>query len=73
VEQRVADAFHQIQTVGGPETVRTKLEDLAHRTQADELMITSNIFSHDERKRSFERVAKIFELTPGPLTTSSAE
>jgi luciferase family oxidoreductase group 1 len=63
VEQRIAEAFLQIQTVGGPETVRAKLENLASRTQADEVMITSNIFSHEERKRSFERVANVFELT----------
>jgi luciferase family oxidoreductase group 1 len=62
MEQQIADAFLQIQTVGGPETVRRKLEELAERTQADEIMITSNIFSHEERKKSFSRVAEIFDL-----------
>lgn len=63
MEQRIADAFLQIQTVGGPDTVRRKLEELAERTQADEIMITSNIYNHEERKRSFSRVADVFELS----------
>lgn len=64
VEQRIAEAFHQIQTVGGPDTVREKLEHLAERTRADEIMVTSNIYDHQERKRSFDRVASIFDLAP---------
>jgi luciferase family oxidoreductase group 1 len=62
MEQRIAEAFLQIQSVGGPETVRRKLEELAERTRADEIMITSNIYSHEERKRSFERVAGVFDM-----------
>jgi luciferase family oxidoreductase group 1 len=70
MEQRIADAFLQIQTVGGPETVRRKLEDLAARTQADEIMITSNIYDHEERKRSFQRAADVFELATQTSATS---
>ena len=66
MEQRIADAFLQIQTVGGPDTVRRKLEELVERTRADELMITSNIFGHEERKRSFERIAEVFRLPRPP-------
>jgi luciferase family oxidoreductase group 1 len=43
--------------VGGPQTVRAKMDDFVRRTGADELMITANIFDHGKRKRSFEIVA----------------
>jgi luciferase family oxidoreductase group 1 len=62
VEQRIAETFLQIQTVGRPDTIREKLEHLADRTQANEIMITTNVFDHEERKRSFERVANVFNL-----------
>ncbi len=71
MEQRVADAFLQIQTVGGPETVRQKLEALAERTRADEIMVTSNIFDHEERKRSFSRIAETFGITQATAGSSS--
>ena len=43
--------------VGSPETVRRGLEAFAERTGADELMVTSQIFDHAARLRSFEIVA----------------
>jgi luciferase family oxidoreductase group 1 len=60
---------HSCAIVGGPETVRAGLDGFVRRTGADELMITANIFDHDQRKRSFEIVAALhggmrFELTP---------
>ena len=44
--------------VGGRDTVRRGLDDFIHRTGADELMVTANIFDHSKRKRSFEIVAE---------------
>ncbi|TVR74207.1 MAG: LLM class flavin-dependent oxidoreductase [Sphaerobacteraceae bacterium] len=70
MEERIGEAFLQIQTVGGPDTVRQKLETLAERTRADEIMVTSNIFSHEERKRSFDRIATVFDLTSRKAETS---
>ena len=45
--------------VGGrhPETVRQGLEAFVDRTGADELMVTSQIFDHDARLRSYEITA----------------
>jgi luciferase family oxidoreductase group 1 len=43
--------------VGSSETVRRGLEAFAHRTGADELMVTSQIFDHDARLRSYEITA----------------
>ena len=47
--------------VGGPETVRAGLEAFAARTGADELMVTSNIFDHAKRKRSFSILAEVHD------------
>jgi luciferase family oxidoreductase group 1 len=45
--------------VGGPETVRRKLESFLAETQADELIITSNPYEHAARLHSYEIVAGI--------------
>jgi luciferase family oxidoreductase group 1 len=49
--------------VGSPATVKRALRDIVERTEADELMITAQIFDHSARLRSFEIVAE----TRGPL------
>jgi luciferase family oxidoreductase group 1 len=45
--------------VGGPDTVRRELEAFIASTNADELMITSHIYDHDARLRSYEIVAGV--------------
>jgi luciferase family oxidoreductase group 1 len=45
--------------VGSAETVRRGLESFVEVTQADELMVTAQIFSHAARLRSFEIVAGV--------------
>ena len=45
--------------VGGPDTVRVRLEAFVARTGADELMITSHIHDHTARMRSYEIVASL--------------
>ena len=47
--------------VGSPETVRAGLEAFAELTRADELMLTSQIYEHAARLRSFEIVASVRE------------
>jgi luciferase family oxidoreductase group 1 len=44
--------------VGSPETVRRGLADFIARTGADELMVTSQMFDHAARLRSFEITAQ---------------
>jgi luciferase family oxidoreductase group 1 len=44
--------------VGSPETVRAGLEALIAETQADELMIVSDVYDHGARLRSFELIAE---------------
>jgi luciferase family oxidoreductase group 1 len=45
--------------VGGPDTVRRGLDAFIASTNADELMITSHIYDHRARLRSYEIVAEI--------------
>ncbi len=45
--------------VGSPETVRRGLDAFIDRTQADEIMVTAQIFDHAARLRSFEIVAGV--------------
>ena len=45
-------------SIGTPETVRADLRKFIEQTSADELIITSQIFDHGARLRSFEIAAK---------------
>jgi luciferase family oxidoreductase group 1 len=49
--------------VGSPETVRTKLIDMASVLHLDELMVVTIVHSHRARMRSHELLAEAFELT----------
>ena len=44
--------------VGSPDTVRAGIEALVAETQADELIIVSDIYDHAKRLRSFELIAE---------------
>jgi luciferase family oxidoreductase group 1 len=48
-------------SVGSPATVKAKLAPLIAATQADELMVTTMIYSHDARKHSYELLAQAFK------------
>ena len=48
--------------IGSPETVREELEDFVTRTGADELMITSQIYDHAARLRSYEITAELQQI-----------
>ena len=44
--------------------MQARLDELAARTGADELMITTMVHDHADRIRSYEIVAELYEL-PG--------
>jgi alkanesulfonate monooxygenase SsuD/methylene tetrahydromethanopterin reductase-like flavin-dependent oxidoreductase (luciferase family) len=46
--------------VGTPETIEAQLVPLVEATQADEVMITTAIYDHASRKRSYELMADRF-------------
>jgi luciferase family oxidoreductase group 1 len=49
-------------SVGAPAAAKARLEPLIAATHADELMVTTMIFSHEARKRSYELLAQAFAL-----------
>ena len=57
-EQAALGAVRAMQIVGSPETVRAQLGELLQKTQADELMLTTMMYSHQDRLRSFALVAE---------------
>jgi luciferase family oxidoreductase group 1 len=46
-----------VSIVGSPDTVNAGIERLVDRTQADELMIVSDVFDHGARLQSFDLIA----------------
>jgi luciferase family oxidoreductase group 1 len=47
-------------SVGSPAAIKAKLAPLVEATKADELMVTTMIFSHEARKRSYQLVAQAY-------------
>ncbi|HLR08531.1 MAG TPA: LLM class flavin-dependent oxidoreductase [Bacillota bacterium] len=47
--------------IGSPDTVKKKLEAFIEETAADELIINSQIFHHEDRLRSYEIVAELMD------------
>ena len=58
-EQHSVEAFLGVAVVGGPERVRAGLSDLVERTQADELMLVTDIYDPALRLRSCDIVAAV--------------
>jgi luciferase family oxidoreductase group 1 len=58
--------------VGTPDTIETRLAPLIEATQADEVMITSAIYDHSARKRSYELLARHFIARAQPLAGAPA-
>jgi alkanesulfonate monooxygenase SsuD/methylene tetrahydromethanopterin reductase-like flavin-dependent oxidoreductase (luciferase family) len=59
-ERAILDQVLSCASIGTPEMVRADLSNFVEQTGADELMITSQIFDHAARLRSFEIAAKAF-------------
>jgi luciferase family oxidoreductase group 1 len=49
--------------VGSPETVRAGIEALVAETQADELMVVSDVYEHRARLRSYELIASAHDAS----------
>lgn len=63
-ERVIAKQYRSLAFIGSPETVRKGIEEVAARTGADEMMVSSMIYGPRERKRSYELLAQAFGL-PG--------
>jgi luciferase family oxidoreductase group 1 len=64
-ERALLDSVLSCSAVGSPETVREQVAAFVERTGADELMVTSQVFDHAARLRSYEILASVQqELAP---------
>jgi alkanesulfonate monooxygenase SsuD/methylene tetrahydromethanopterin reductase-like flavin-dependent oxidoreductase (luciferase family) len=47
---------------GGPDRVRSGLQEIIEATQADELIVSSDAFKREDRLRSYEIIADVAGL-----------
>lgn len=59
-ERALLNSVLSCAAIGSPDTVRASLQAFVQRTGADELMITSQIFDHAARLRSYEITASLW-------------
>ncbi|WP_051581418.1 LLM class flavin-dependent oxidoreductase [Pseudonocardia acaciae] len=69
-ERAAIDAQFATVLVGSPDTVRDRLRALAEDTGVDELMLTTRVHDHSDRRRSYQLIA---EARPHPLTSTIVE
>ena len=50
--------------IGSPDTVRAGIDALVKETQADELIVVSDVYDHATRLRSFELIAEVAGIKP---------
>ncbi len=60
-ERALLDGVLACTAIGAPATVRAKMAAFVERTGADELMITSQMYDHQNRRRSYELTAGVRE------------
>ncbi|PRQ09090.1 LLM class flavin-dependent oxidoreductase [Enhygromyxa salina] len=58
-ERAAVERFLGAAIIGGPETVEAKLNAFIAATAADEIIIYSSLYRHEDRRRSYEIVADI--------------
>ena len=58
-ERAMLDSVLSCTAIGAPKTVKAKMAAFIAETGADELMITSQIFEHQHRLRSYEITAQV--------------
>ena len=63
-ENALLDSVLSCSAVGSPATVREGVRAFVERTGADELMITSQVFDHEARLRSYEILAELRDQAP---------
>jgi luciferase family oxidoreductase group 1 len=59
-EKEAVRSWTGTHVIGGPDTVRARLDELAAATAADELMITTMVHDHADRMRSYELIASCY-------------
>lgn len=71
-EREIARQSRALHIVGGPGTVRDRIEALVQETGADEVMVSTMIHDPAERLRSYELLAGALSGGAAPVTAASA-
>jgi luciferase family oxidoreductase group 1 len=58
--------------VGSPDKVRTRVDELASIYGADEVIVVTITHDHGARRRSYELLAEVMDLTPREVSTATA-
>jgi luciferase family oxidoreductase group 1 len=61
-EREAIKRARELHIFGGPATVKSRLTDLAGSTQADEIIVSTMVYDHQVRRRSYELIARAFDL-----------
>jgi alkanesulfonate monooxygenase SsuD/methylene tetrahydromethanopterin reductase-like flavin-dependent oxidoreductase (luciferase family) len=69
-DREMVKAWTGSHVIGDPASVRRQLEDLVARTDADELMITTNAHGHTDRIESYRLLADAWGLTARALNAA---
>ncbi|MFI6521022.1 LLM class flavin-dependent oxidoreductase [Spirillospora sp. NPDC050679] len=64
LDRDMIEARLAAQVVGGPEGVRQQMDLLLKRTEADEVMVTTMVYEHADRLRSYELLAGLYGFAP---------
>lgn len=62
-ELAVVRAYRALTIIGEPQKVREQIEAKVKEAGADEVIVSSMIYGHAERLRSYELLAEVFELS----------
>lgn len=63
-ERAAREAAGKRSFVGSPERVRSELGALVEATRADEIIVMTHVHAHEARRRSYELLARAFDLAP---------
>ncbi|MDL4819362.1 LLM class flavin-dependent oxidoreductase [Actinomadura opuntiae] len=62
LERQMIDSRLADQVMGGPDSVKRQMDALIDRTGVNEVMVTTQVFDHADRIRSYEIVAELYDL-----------
>ncbi|MCY1516919.1 luciferase family oxidoreductase, group 1 [compost metagenome] len=60
MEEEAVMQMLAVSFIGGPEKLKRELQQFQHRTRINELMVSSHIYDHQARLRSYQLFAEVF-------------
>ncbi|TDB85719.1 MsnO8 family LLM class oxidoreductase, partial [Actinomadura sp. KC216] len=66
LDRQMIDARLADQVVGGPETVRARMDALIERSGVDEVMVVTQVYDHADRLRSYDILADLYKDSFAP-------